>query len=902
MKRTADEYAVLLRLLDEALDLPIEARGDWVDQLSGLHAELRPTLRRLLLAKSAPETGDVIDLQSYVAAVVRDAAAQPETHPLRAGEHVGPYELVREIGRGGMGFVWLANRADGTFRRSVALKLPHVTWAGSLGARMVRERDILAGLEHPNIARLYDAGVDAQGRPFMAMEYVEGQTIDVHCSERQLSIRERLALVLDVAKAVAYAHSKLVVHRDLKPANMLVTAGGAVRLLDFGIAKLIEGETVNEARLTQLSGRLLTPDYASPEQIRGEAIGTATDVYSLAVVTYELLTGARPYRLKRQSAVELEEAIAEVDPRLASEAVDDRSRRRQLRGDLDAILNKAMKKSPTERYSTVDAFSGDLRRYLAGETVLAQPDRAAYRMRKFLLRHHWQSASAAIAVIALLAGSGLALWQARAARLEAARAELVKSFALSLLDSADSDAGAGVATTAVDLLQAARKRVETELAGRPAVAAELMTAIGYGLIGQDRAEDAVSLLKKAIELSSQANGAEDPRTVEAQVVYGEALYDLGKNDEAIALLKPTVERAHRVRDNHAEIDAWRWLSSAQIDAGQTDSAIASARAAVAAIAPTGKNPDQRTLLDAMQAHLALANALSNTLKPGVVEEARSALRYTAQMDKTLEPTAALDARTLLGMGLISDGRPVEGLRELKSAYADSRKFRGADHVHTTIVAGLLGKYSLEAGDVPGALTAYQESFDAVMRRQDARGPFAVAMVHYGLAQALAAAGDHERALPHFGEAARLFAQTNGSTAPFVLRSRSAHALSVARLGRLAESEREFRSLAAMPFAGPDEPAHQGRLAVLRSLQGQHEEAVTLAKASADGLKEFPSKSTRAQSLSRLGSILLAANRRNEAMAPLQQSIALFNEAQVPESPERAEAMAMLNQVRTSLNQ
>ena len=285
---------------------------------------------------------------------------------------------------------------------------------------MVRERDILAGLEHPNIARFYDAGVDAQGRPFMAMEYVEGQTIDVYCSERKLSIRERLALVLDVAKAVAYAHSKLVVHRDLKPANMLVTAGGAVRLLDFGIAKLIEGETVNEARLTQLSGRLLTPDYASPEQIRGEAIGTATDVYSLAVVTYELLTGTRPYRLKRQSAAELEQAIAEVDPRLASEAVDDKPRKRQLRGDLDAILNKAMKKSPSDRYGTVDAFAGDLQRYLAGEVVLAQPDRTVYRMRKFLLRHRWQSASAAFAVIALLTGMGLALWQARAARLEAA--------------------------------------------------------------------------------------------------------------------------------------------------------------------------------------------------------------------------------------------------------------------------------------------------------------------------------------------------------------------------------------------------------------------------------------------------------------------------------------------------
>src|ERR1700724_2372250 len=196
----------------------------------------------------------------------------------------------------------------------------------------------------------------------MAMEYVEGRAIDVYCRERNLSIRERLFLLLDVAKAVAYAHSKLVVHRDLKPANMLVTATGAVRLLDFGIAKLIEGDTFQVSKETQFAGRLLTPDYASPEQIRGETIGTAADIYSLAVVTYELLTGKRPYRLKRQSAAELEEAIAEVDPRLASEAVDDKPRKRQLRGDLDAILNKAMKKSLSDRYGTVEAFARDLQR------------------------------------------------------------------------------------------------------------------------------------------------------------------------------------------------------------------------------------------------------------------------------------------------------------------------------------------------------------------------------------------------------------------------------------------------------------------------------------------------------------------------------------------------------------
>ena len=299
MKRTAGEYAVLLALLDEVLDLDVAARGAWLDALPEPHAPLRSTLQRMLSETLAPQPAQGGGLQEQIAAVVQDAVAPPEAAELKPADHIGPYELVREIGRGGMGFVWLANRADGAFKRAVALKLPFATWAGRLSERMGRERDILAGLEHPNIARFYDAGVDGLGRPFMAMEYVEGQAIDVYCRERNLSIRERLLLLLDVAKAVAYAHSKLIVHRDLKPANMLVTATGAVRLLDFGIAKLIEGDTLQVSDETHFAGRLLTPDYASPEQIRGETIGTAADIYSLAVVTYELLTGARPYRLSQ---------------------------------------------------------------------------------------------------------------------------------------------------------------------------------------------------------------------------------------------------------------------------------------------------------------------------------------------------------------------------------------------------------------------------------------------------------------------------------------------------------------------------------------------------------------------------------------------------------------------------
>lgn len=477
MKRTVGEYAVLLGLLDEALELPREQRDAWVEQLSDSYAGLRPTLRRLLSATSAPERAGDIDLRGHIAAAVQDVASRAETPQLCSGERIGPYELVREIGRGGMGFVWQAIRADGAFKRSVALKLPFMSWAGSMGERMTRERDILAGLEHPNIARFYDAGVDALGRPFMAMEYVEGQAIDEYCRERGLSIRERLLLLLDVSKAVAYAHSKLIIHRDLKPANILVTADGAVRLLDFGIAKLIAGESTEGAHATQFAGRLLTPDYASPEQIKGEAIGTATDIYSLAVVTYELLTGTRPYRLKRQSAAELEQAIAEVDPRPASEAVADKALRRQLRGDLDAILNKAMKKSPADRYGTIESFATDLQRYLGGETVLARPDSAAYRLRKLAARHRIVLGATSAVLAAMIVATSVSLRQAHEAQRQTIRATATRDFLVSVFRANDprlaSDKPRGE-VTAKDLLDSGAARIEKEFSGQPELQIELL--------------------------------------------------------------------------------------------------------------------------------------------------------------------------------------------------------------------------------------------------------------------------------------------------------------------------------------------------------------------------------------------------------------------------------------------
>ncbi|MFT3913058.1 MAG: serine/threonine-protein kinase [Anaeromyxobacteraceae bacterium] len=340
------------------------------------------------------------------------------------GDRVGPYVLLRELGRGGLGAVWLAERADGQLARRVALKLPR--WAADpagLHRRMARERDTLAAMEHPNIARLYDAGVDASGRPWLAMEYVDGEPLDRHAQARRLGVRERLGLFLQVADAVALAHARLVVHRDLKPANVLVTAAGDVRLLDFGIAKLL-GEGESSSQTTEVAGHAFTPDYAAPEQLEGRPVTVATDVYALGVLLYELLAGVRPYRLSRDVpgsyARALEQATAPPPSEVAPPAA-----RAALRGDLDVIVAKAMKRDPAERYATVHAFAQDVRRHLAGNPVQARPDGTGYRLRKFVGRHRLAVGAAAALVVTLAAGLGTTLWQARRAVAERDRAGLL---------------------------------------------------------------------------------------------------------------------------------------------------------------------------------------------------------------------------------------------------------------------------------------------------------------------------------------------------------------------------------------------------------------------------------------------------------------------------------------------
>ena len=410
-----EEIRELSKLLDEALDLPETEREAWLNGLSGARARLAPRLRDMLAKGAEVSTGRTLPRLPKYDQPDLDWLAPGDAAAFEAGSTVGPYRLIRELGRGGMGFVWLAERIDGALKRRVALKFPR----RQLGERFARERDILAGLVHANIARLYDAGETPEGQPYLALEYVEGEALTAWCDARKLGIKARIALFQQALAAVHYAHRQNVLHRDLKPSNILVTGDGEVRLLDFGIAKLMTDGEAQETELTQVGGRALSLQYASPEQLLGQPIGSSSDVYSLGVVLYELLTGSFPYFRRRDSRGAIEDGILSVEPTRASDTVVDatlaaargtnaRELRSVLRGDIDAVLQKALRKSAAERYGTVQAFADDLDRYLRGKAVLALPNSPGHRIVRLIDRN--RLAAGAVAALALAGAVGAVTW------------------------------------------------------------------------------------------------------------------------------------------------------------------------------------------------------------------------------------------------------------------------------------------------------------------------------------------------------------------------------------------------------------------------------------------------------------------------------------------------------------
>jgi serine/threonine-protein kinase len=504
MHTPADErYERAQAIAHAALDAPTDAREAVVATACGDDAELRREVDWLI---AAVEISDPAGRLAGVDGLARNLFAQTR---IEAGAP-RQYRLIERLGEGGMGQVWLAERDDAGIRQRVALKMLR---GASVPERrelehFIAEGRILATLQHPNIAHLVDAGADADEMPFLAMEYVDGERIDRWCDARGLSLRERIALFLKACSAVSYAHGRLVIHRDLKPPNILVGADGEPKLLDFGIARLLEREAGPAPATTVL--RAMTLAYASPEQIEGSTLGTATDIYSLGVVLYELLAGVRPFdHLQSDHARSNAIVSGEITPpsRRARETVtapvaSSRRSARRIPVDMDAIVLKALRREPSQRYASVGELADDLRRYLAAQPVLARRGQFGYRTRRFLWRNRWPLAAASLIVLLAAGFTWRTVLAEREARLQAETSDRVADFLVSIFAATDSDKNddARHDLSAREVLAAGTARIDKELADRPRIRARLLEAVGNAYRHMDKNETAAPLMRKAADL------------------------------------------------------------------------------------------------------------------------------------------------------------------------------------------------------------------------------------------------------------------------------------------------------------------------------------------------------------------------------------------------------------------
>lgn len=617
MTLTSEELVTLSQLLDEALELPESARNGWLSGLS-VSSHLQSVLQYLLTRQSIIETHDYLNtLPKFT--VTRAKHSDKTDSNLAAGLNIGPYQLVRELGHGGMGEVWLATRSDGIFSRQVALKLPHAhLLTGALRQRFDREREILATLSHPHIATLYDAGISDSGHPYLAMEWVDGIPITQYCNEACLSIDARLELLKQVLDAVQYAHSRFIAHRDLKPSNILVTKNNQIKLLDFGVAKLLNRDsTAAETELTRVGGRAVTPGYAAPEQLADGSITTAVDIYSLGIVLFELLTGNRPFGKSpadNSRNHNLPLASRSIDNAYAK-TIDGATTRQlcsALQGDLDAILIKAMEFEPALRYRSAETFADDIECFRRHEPILARHISTFTLLRKFVRRHRLTTALTTTLFIALMAGAAGILWQStqarRAAQLaeheahraesEANREKAVKDFLINVFSASDpriaSDKPRGT-ITAKELLDISSDKIEKQFSNDPQTKVELLNLVADIYLQFGETARSEEFLQHQIELARTTYGESHPVVIRGllrQAMNANFKSDYSRSLQLLAQIDALIHRGGL--DHSAERALWWFAKSGALVANpaaeaEMDEALQKAVDLFAQIAPDDRN-------------------------------------------------------------------------------------------------------------------------------------------------------------------------------------------------------------------------------------------------------------------------------------------------------------------------
>jgi serine/threonine-protein kinase len=684
---TAERWLRIEELFAELADRPPAERCARLDEAAAGDPELRAEVERLLIADGGGGAAGTF-IEQAIAAGARAFGAS------EVGRRIGPYRLERELGRGGTSTVYLAVRDDREFERQVAIKLIRRGMdSEEILARFRDERQILARLDHPYIARLFDGGTTEDGLPYFVLERVEGLPIDEYCDRRRLSVTDRLRLFCQVCEAAHTAHQNLVIHRDLKPSNVLVTAEGIPKLLDFGIAKLLDPELSGEPTIH--AARLLTPAYASPEQIAGRPVTTASDIYSLGVLLYWLLTGQRPYRGARQPGSDLARVIAEEEPEPPSQAVQGQESRR-LRGDLDNILGKALRKEPERRYGSVEQLAEDIRRHLAGHPVLARPDTLRYRLGKFAGRHRWGVLAATAALAGGLVFTATLKLQAGHLAHERDRANQVSELLVDLFHLADPTGTRGSTITAREILDHGAERVR-RLDGQPETQAMLYETLADLYDDLALYREAAAQLRQALALRQRIHPGDSAETASTLDALGRALAQGSDFEAALPQFKAALAMRRRLF-GEVHVDVARSLNNlalVQHDLGDYAAAEPLYRQAIAL--------DRR--LNRHAHRYSLGNLSLLLQDRGDYRGAEALLRQRlalVRQEEGEESEDMADSLDRLGLVRVAQDDFAAGERYLRTALAIRRRLLGPEDREVARSLTNLGMALRERGDLAGA--------------------------------------------------------------------------------------------------------------------------------------------------------------------------------------------------------
>jgi len=751
-----EQWRTLSPYIDEALTLTEEKRSRWLESLRANKPEIAGQVEALLAEHRAAQQENFLPTIPLISLLPSKASL--------AGKTIGAYKLISLVGHGGMGTVWLAERVDGRFERRCAFKFLNVAMVGSGEARFKREGAILGRLSHPNIAKLLDAGVTDAGQPFLVLEHIDGEPIDRYCDTRKLDVRARVRLFLDVLAAVSHAHANLIVHRDIKPSNVLVSKDGQVKLLDFGIAKWLDEGTDSDSHtlITQQEGGALTPAYAAPEQVTGGLVTVATDVYTLGVLLYELLSGRHPAGDSVHTPAELVKAIVETEPRASSAVVSAAGNSgaekrgttpeklsRQLRGDLDAIVLKALQKDPHQRYASADAFAQDLRRYLAGEPVIAQPESRWYRTKKFLSRRRWAVASIASVVLALIIGLGVALWQAHIARRETRTATAMEEFLEGIFranSSFQEDPAKARQTTARELLDIGAHKIDGELKDAPEAKLRVMNTLGsmYFDLGLD--DQSVEMQRKRLALA-RARGKDSLETAYVLIDLGTALHESRSVNEAQAVLL----EAEHIMDKRGDFSSPQRgtllvMLGQEFQSTDLQRALKYSRQAVEFYR---RRPNESSFPEALLQEAQVLSLLGQPRQgePLLAEAVQWSIKIDGDTNANLPRFYAYQGET---EQKLMEFAPAED--SMRKALYVARKLNGEDHIDTLETELRLGIFLAFTSRPQEGLEHIERARQILLRTRGADHPFYAPQVYLEYGRALANEGHLEDGLAYISKA------------------------------------------------------------------------------------------------------------------------------------------------------